>query len=279
MKLGEARRSRWGMSGLISTVSHLAIVVSCFIGVRLHHHPMAARGGAPELSEGVLEVEVVPAAVAAVAADPVGPPLVEPGPVPVTPRRGHRAPRQRPLVSVDPPLTREPGPVEPPPSDEDREALGLGDEPSEAPAPMSNDEDASDDAGAVVAALPAKGGGPTGAATGVGAAGGGVAGGSLGTPVESLFISPGEAGYLRTYETYPSLPRSLWVWGRVYSVLVRVCVSPEGRVSDVAIQRGAQPELDRLVAVTVRSWRYRPRLVAGTPRPFCHLIKLDFSVR
>ena len=98
-------------------------------------------------------------------------------------------------------------------------------------------------------------------------------------PAEPIAISPGEAGYLRTYDDYPPLPRSLWVWGRVYSVLAQVCVSARGEVSDVAIKRGAAPELDRAVAVAMRSWRYRPRLIAGTPQPFCHLIKLDFSLR
>jgi TonB family protein len=98
-------------------------------------------------------------------------------------------------------------------------------------------------------------------------------------PSEPIAIPAGEAGYLRTYEAYPSLPRSLWVWGRVYSVLAQVCVSAQGQVSDVAIKRGAAPELDRAVAVAMRSWRYRPRLVEGAPRPFCHLMKLDFSLR
>jgi outer membrane biosynthesis protein TonB len=58
-----------------------------------------------------------------------------------------------------------------------------------------------------------------------------------------------------------------------------VCVSARGEVSDVAIKRGAAPELDRAVAMAMQSWRYRPRMVAGAPRPFCHLIKLDFTLR
>jgi len=98
-------------------------------------------------------------------------------------------------------------------------------------------------------------------------------------PPEPIPISAGEAGYLRTYEAYPSLPRSLAVWGRVYSVLAQVCVSDRGQVADVAIKHGAAPELDRAVTVAMRSWRYRPRMVAGAPRPFCHLIKLEFSLR
>jgi hypothetical protein len=98
-------------------------------------------------------------------------------------------------------------------------------------------------------------------------------------PREPIAISPGEAGYLRTYDDYPPLPRSLWVSGRVYSVLAQVCVSARGEVSDVAIKRGAAAELDRAVTVAMHSWRYRPRMIAGTPQPFCHLIKVDFSLR
>ena len=98
-------------------------------------------------------------------------------------------------------------------------------------------------------------------------------------PLDPLSIPAHEATYLRTYETYPSLPRSLWVSGRVYSVLAQVCVSADGRVSDVTIKRGAAAELDRAVASTLRSWQYRPRIIEGTPRPFCHLMKLDFTLR
>jgi protein TonB len=99
------------------------------------------------------------------------------------------------------------------------------------------------------------------------------------TPAEPAAVSPGEARYLRVYETFPSLPRSLWVSGRLYAVIAQVCVTVEGRVSDVTIKRGAAPELDHAVTATMRSWRYRPRIVQGRPRPFCHLMKLEFSLR
>ena len=62
-------------------------------------------------------------------------------------------------------------------------------------------------------------------------------------------------------------------------MLVRLCVADDGRVSDVVIKRGAAPELDRVVAAAMRSWRYRPRIIEGTPRPFCHLMKLEFTLR
>jgi TonB family protein len=92
-------------------------------------------------------------------------------------------------------------------------------------------------------------------------------------------ISAGEASYLRTYETFPSLPRSLWISGRTYHVLVEVCVTDGGRVADVLVRSGAAPELDRTLVSAVRSWRYRPRIVAGAARPFCHLMKMEYSLR
>jgi outer membrane biosynthesis protein TonB len=98
-------------------------------------------------------------------------------------------------------------------------------------------------------------------------------------PAGPTEVTATEARYLRTYETFPSLPRSLWGSGRVYDVLAQVCVSTDGGVSGVSIRDGAAPELDRLISATVASWRYRPRLVAGAPRPFCHLMKFVYTTR
>jgi hypothetical protein len=98
-------------------------------------------------------------------------------------------------------------------------------------------------------------------------------------PSGSTEVTATEARYLRTYESFPSLPRSLWGSGRVYDVLAQVCVSADGGVSGVSIRNGAAPELDRVITATVASWRYRPRLVAGAARPFCHLMKFVYTTR
>jgi outer membrane biosynthesis protein TonB len=90
-------------------------------------------------------------------------------------------------------------------------------------------------------------------------------------------VPPSEARYLRTYESFPSLPRSLWVSGRSYAVLAQVCVAIDGGVSGVSIRNGAAPELDRAITATVRSWRYRPRVVEGAARPFCHLMRFVYT--
>jgi hypothetical protein len=96
---------------------------------------------------------------------------------------------------------------------------------------------------------------------------------------QAVEVAASEAQYLRTYEAYPSLPRSLWVTGRVYAVLAQVCVAVDGGVSTVSIRNGSAPELDRLITASVRSWRYRPRVVEGAARPFCHLMKFVYSTR
>jgi hypothetical protein len=96
---------------------------------------------------------------------------------------------------------------------------------------------------------------------------------------QAIEVAASEAQYLRTYEAYPSLPRSLWVTGRVYAVLAQVCVAVDGGVSTVSIRNGSAPELDRLITASVRSWRYRPRVVEGAARPFCHLMKFVYSTR
>lgn len=92
-------------------------------------------------------------------------------------------------------------------------------------------------------------------------------------------ITAREASYLRTYETFPNLPRSLWVYGRTYRVLVEVCVTDAGEVADVMVKSGAAPELDQTLVSAVRSWRYRPRIVGGAARPFCHLMKMEYKLQ
>jgi hypothetical protein len=232
-------RKRWGLSGVLSIGAHLTLVGVFLAGAGTRYDRVDGRG-IHDL-ENVIDFELVQAADAAPVPEKlVGPPA--PAPEVVTTRRGRAIPRQRPIT--EPAAIRMPvsaGPVETS-AMRDPAAQDEGDaDEEEAPPPP------------IVASAPAPASDP-------------------------LSIPAPEATYLRTYETFPSLPRSLWVSGRVYSVLAQVCVSTEGRVSNVVIKHGAAPELDRVVMSTLQSWRYRPRLVEGTPRPFCHLLKLDFSL-
>jgi outer membrane biosynthesis protein TonB len=239
----ERRRRHWAISGLMAVGTHLAVVVGFLLGVSPHYQRVEGRSAVRDASELAITFDLVPPVEAAVPpAEPT--PLVERS---VTPRRGHTPRRMRPL--------QDPLPVRVP----------AGPNPLEPPALQAAEGDQEDQE-----APPAD----------RGTEGGGAGSGTAALPsAEPIAISAGEAGYLRISETYPALPRSLWVWGRVYTVLAQVCVSARGQVSDVSIKRGAAPELDRAVSAAMHSWQYRPRLVEGAPRPFCHLIKLDFSLR
>jgi outer membrane biosynthesis protein TonB len=241
------RRRQWGVSGLLSLGTHLALVLAVFLGVGPHYEKREGPS-VRDLSELAINFDLVSPVEAA-------PPPIRPASTTeprAMPRRGHAVHQPRP-AQEQAPIAAPPGPnpLEPPAFEE------------------AHAEEAPADTGS--------GSGPTAPGASARVALSAAAPGLQSS--EPLSISSGEAGYLRTYESYPSLPRSLWVVGRVYSVLTQICVSARGEVSDVAIKRGAAPELDRAVTAALRSWRYRPRMVEGAPRPFCHLMKLDFTLR
>jgi TonB family protein len=100
-----------------------------------------------------------------------------------------------------------------------------------------------------------------------------------GRPVKASYISEETAAYFRTDSTFPSLPDSYWDNAvREYPVTLEICVSAEGSVSNVTVTRRAgNDDIDTLVCSAVRSWRYRPRMVAGVARPFCHPIVIRYS--
>jgi hypothetical protein len=234
-------RRRWGISGLLSVGAHGGLVIGCLLGVGTHYQHLAGQHTAVDAAESAISFDLVQAAEAA--PEPATKAVSPEPPAPIlTPRQGHAFHRSRPAATTPIRLPADAAPLEPPVLDDP-----LGEE----------DEQVEENRGAIASVSPV----PPAA------------------PPEPQAIPAHEATYLRTYETYPSLPRSLWVSGRVYSVLAQVCVSTDGRVSNVRIKSGAAPELDRAVTSTLSSWRYRPRVVEGTPRPFCHLLKLDFSLR
>jgi len=53
----------------------------------------------------------------------------------------------------------------------------------------------------------------------------------------------------------------------------------EDYFSGVTFQAGANEDVDALVSSAIRSWRYRPRIVGGTARPFCHPMRIEYSRR
>jgi hypothetical protein len=103
--------------------------------------------------------------------------------------------------------------------------------------------------------------------------GGGAAMGPRGLPYAALK----ESTELRTYDVFPPLPASQWPIDRPYLVVLDVCVSGDGQVSDVALVRPASRVFDPLVVDAVRTWRYRPRLVDGQAQAFCHVVAIKYE--
>ena len=102
----------------------------------------------------------------------------------------------------------------------------------------------------------------------------------VGTPLpgKPLRVSMNYAAYLRTFEPFPTLPDSCWPPGRTTNtVLLEICVSERGEVSDVVVRESAGDEVDAHLTAAARTWRYRPRMVQGSARPFCHPIRLVYT--
>jgi TonB family protein len=60
-------------------------------------------------------------------------------------------------------------------------------------------------------------------------------------------------------------------------VVVELCVSEQGRVSEAELLSRASDRLDPVVLAAVRGWRYRPHLESGIPRPFCHGVVIKYE--
>jgi outer membrane biosynthesis protein TonB len=104
------------------------------------------------------------------------------------------------------------------------------------------------------------------------------AGSMAAAPTTENGIAPLEAAYLCTYQSLRGLPRSLYVRGKVYRLLVQMCIGSDGRVKSATLQEGAAPALDAQVLVDMRQWRYKPRIVHGTPSAFCYKVKVSYEI-
>jgi TonB family protein len=69
----------------------------------------------------------------------------------------------------------------------------------------------------------------------------------------------------------PALNRSgMIVWG-----MFRICVTTDGRVSDVRIVKSADALVDDGWMQTIRRWQYRPYSIEGRAVPFCHAMRIE----
>ena len=90
-------------------------------------------------------------------------------------------------------------------------------------------------------------------------------------------VSHGEATALRERDAFPRLHERLWPLWRPYIVALEVCVASTGLVSDVMLRSSASERLDAIVLAAVKTWRYRPRTIAGEPTPFCHGVVIKYE--
>ena len=58
--------------------------------------------------------------------------------------------------------------------------------------------------------------------------------------------------------------------GEQYQAKVLICVSEQGTVSSVTVQRRTIPFIDEQLPVVIGRWTYDPYLVDGEPMPFCY---------
>jgi hypothetical protein len=93
-------------------------------------------------------------------------------------------------------------------------------------------------------------------------------------PTKAPVITPDTARALREYEIYPRLLAQASLTHA--EILVEVCVSDHGQVSDAVITEGGMAAIDHTLRAAIRSWRYRPLLVNGAPTPFCHFMRIKY---
>jgi protein TonB len=92
------------------------------------------------------------------------------------------------------------------------------------------------------------------------------------------YIPAETARGLRVYERYPDMPEALVHRGSLYPLLVGICVSAHGAVTSVSVLQSATPDLDQVVVDAIHSWRYLPFTFDGVALPFCHTLKIVYSV-
>lgn len=73
-------------------------------------------------------------------------------------------------------------------------------------------------------------------------------------------------------------PRGLVKGARAMAADLKICVTAEGTVRSVDVERGAHPRIDPLIVEAVQRWRYSPYKVDGKPVPHCYPMKYTFTV-
>jgi protein TonB len=87
--------------------------------------------------------------------------------------------------------------------------------------------------------------------------------------------SPPQALGSNVVPAYPEQARSV---GREGVVILKIVIDEEGRVTSVEAMRGDEPFASAAVRA-VRSWRYRPATLGGTPISTYRIVKVPFRLR
>jgi protein TonB len=179
------------------------------------------------------------------------------------PPGGGQAAKKRPTVKPKPIVAQKPDILQP------RE-LPKQEAPQEEPKPDDHGEKDGVKGGVA-------GGTPGGT---VGGTPGGVVGGTPGgagtkaTPAKFLAPNVGEGQRLSGDKGIMPVP--LRKPGAVYRLLVKVCVSAQGNVEKLTLMQASDPLANEEALRVLRTWRFRPFLVNGTPAPFCYPQLVEF---
>lgn len=61
--------------------------------------------------------------------------------------------------------------------------------------------------------------------------------------------------------------------------MVKICVSPQGGVSDVKVIKGMDPAVDPLLVDKIRTWKYKPVMLDGRAISFCYNLRYEHVPR
>jgi TonB family protein len=90
-------------------------------------------------------------------------------------------------------------------------------------------------------------------------------------------LSHDEATALRTRDSFPRLPESVWPGWRPYIVKLEICVAENGRVGEAVLRSSNSARLDPIVLAAAKTWQYQPRIVDGKAAPFCHGVVIKYE--
>lgn len=76
----------------------------------------------------------------------------------------------------------------------------------------------------------------------------------------------------------PAYPDEAKAKGLEGLVILKVVVEVDGRISHIQVMRGEEPFASAALRA-VRSWRYRPAVVAGQPTAVFRILKIPFRIR